>query len=99
MKFLEYATKVLNNVIEERVRKFMKTDIMQFGFMLGRSTTDDIFIVWQLQEKYLAKSKDLVMKDNLWKAFDDLGMEAEIQLLLKRSSRVQCLFPNPSWLV
>ena len=27
------------------------------------------------------------------------GTEAEIQLLLKRSSRFQRLFPNPSWLV
>ena len=27
------------------------------------------------------------------------GTEAEIQLPLKRSSRFQCLFPNPSWLV
>ena len=27
------------------------------------------------------------------------GTEAEIQLPLKRSSRSQCLFPNPSWLV
>ena len=32
---------------------------MQFGFMAGRSTTDAIFIVRQLQEKYLAKNKEL----------------------------------------
>ena len=30
---------------------------------------------------------------------DDGGTEAEIQLPLKRSSRFQRLFPNPSWLV
>ena len=35
---------------------------MQFGFMAARSTT----IVCQLQEKYLAKKKDL------WMAFVDL---------------------------
>ena len=29
----------------------------------------------------------------------DMGTEAEIQLPLKRSSRFQRLFPNPSWLV
>ena len=39
---------------------------MQFGFMAGRSTTDAIFIVCQLQEKYLAKNKEL------WMAFVDL---------------------------
>ena len=37
---------------------------MQFGFMAGRSTTDAFFIVRQLQEKYLAKNKEL------WMAFD-----------------------------
>ena len=46
-------------MIEDRVRKIVKIGSMQFGFMAGRSTTDAIFIVRQLQEKYLAKSKDL----------------------------------------
>ena len=44
----------------------MKIDDMQFGFMAGRSTTDAIFIVRQLQEKYLARNKEL------WMAFVDL---------------------------
>ena len=39
---------------------------MPFGFMNGRGTTDAIFIVRQLQEKYLAKNRDL------WIAFIDL---------------------------
>ena len=34
---------------------------MQFGFMAGRGATDAIFIVRQLQEKYLAKNKELRM--------------------------------------
>ena len=41
-------------------------DSMQFGFMAGKSTTDAIFIVRQLQEKYLARNKEL------WMAFVDL---------------------------
>ena len=53
-------------VIEKRVRKIVKIDIMQFGFMPGRSMTDAIFIACQLQEKYQAKKKDL------WMAFVDL---------------------------
>ena len=44
----------------------MKIDSMQFGFMSGRGTTDAIFKVCQLQEKYLAKNKEL------WMAFVDL---------------------------
>ena len=42
----------------------------------GRSTTDAIFIVCQLQEKYLAKSKDLWMAFvHLEKAFDRVPRE------------------------
>ena len=41
---------------------------MQFGFMAGRDTKDAIFKVRQLQEKYLAKKKDL------WMAF--VGLES-----------------------
>ena len=52
-KLLEHAMKVLERVIEGRVGKIVKIDNMQFGFMAGRSTTDAIFIVHQLQEKYL----------------------------------------------
>ena len=61
-----HAMKVLERVIEGRLRKIGKIDSMKFGFMSGRSTTDAISIVCQLQEKYLAKSKDL------WMAFVDL---------------------------
>ena len=66
IKLLEHAMKVLERVIETRVRKIVKIDSMQFGFVAGRSTTDAIFIVRQLQEKYLAKNKEL------WMAFVDL---------------------------
>ena len=34
-------------------------DEMQFGFVSGRSATDAVFIVRQLQEKYLAVKKPL----------------------------------------
>ena len=66
IKLLEHAMKVLERLIEGRVRKIVKIDSKQFGFMAGRSTTDAIFMVRQLQEKYLAKNKEL------WIAFVDL---------------------------
>ena len=51
-------------------QKFDK-DQMQFGFMPGRGTTDAIFILRQLQEKYLAKRKNLYFAFvDLEKAFD-----------------------------
>ena len=62
----EHAMKVLERMIEGRVRKIVKIDNVQFGFMAGRSTTDAIFIVRQLQEKFLARNKEL------WMAFVDL---------------------------
>ena len=36
-------------------------DNSQFGFIPGRGTTDAIFVVRQLQEKYLAANKRLYM--------------------------------------
>ena len=54
----------------------MKIDSMQLTFMSGRSTTDAIFIVRQLQEKYLSKSKELGMDFvDLEKAFDRVPRE------------------------
>src|SRR3989454_4835877 len=66
IKLLEHAMKVFERVIEARVRGRVQIDNMQFGFSPGRGTTDAIFIVRQLQKKYLAKKKDL------WMAFIDL---------------------------
>ena len=47
--------KVMERVIEKRVRSIVLIDEMQFGFRPGRGTTDAIFIVRQLQEKYLGR--------------------------------------------
>ena len=35
----------------------MSIDYMQFGFMPGKRTSDAIFIMRQVQKKYLAKNK------------------------------------------
>ena len=58
--------KVFERVIERKMRNLVSLDDMQFGFRPGRGTTDAIFIVRQIQEKYLAQKKDL------WIAFVDL---------------------------
>src|SRR3989441_7793347 len=57
VKLLECVFKVLERVIEARIRKIVKIDEMQFGFNPGKGTTDAIFIVRQIQEKFLGRQK------------------------------------------
>ena len=59
--------KLLEWVLDFYIRKMLNIDKMQFGFAPGRGTTDAIFIVLQLQEKYIA-AKNLLYFD-LAKAF------------------------------
>ena len=76
IKLLEHVMKVLEKVIDSRVRNIVKIDEMQFGFMPGKGTTDAIFIVRQLQEKYLGKKRELWMAFvDLEKAFDRVPRE------------------------
>ena len=63
-------------MIEAKIRNRVKIDDMQFGFSPGKGTTNAIFIVRQLQEKFLAKKKELWMAFvDLEKAFDRVPRE------------------------
>ena len=46
--------KILENIVGGLIRQVVSIDDSQFGFVSGRGTTDAIFAVLQLQEKYLA---------------------------------------------
>jgi len=71
IKLLEHGMKVLERVLERRLRQKLNIDEMQCGFMPGRGTIDALFIVRQLQEKYLQKKKKLYYCFvDLEKAFD-----------------------------
>ena len=74
--------------ITELIRQLVNIDEMQFGFMPGCLTTNTIFILRQLQEKYLRKKKklysifvnlekafDRVPRDVVWWALRKLGVE------------------------
>ncbi|XP_065321248.1 uncharacterized protein LOC135928720 [Gordionus sp. m RMFG-2023] len=68
--------KVFERVLEKRIREQIKIDEMQFGFTSGKGTTDAIFVVRQIQEKYLAKEKKLYYAFvDLEKAFDRVPRE------------------------
>ena len=88
LKLLDHIMKLLERIIEQLIRGHVKIDEMQFGFMPGKSTTEAIFMVRQLQEKYLAKHKklyfafvdlekafDRVPRDVIWWAMRKLGVE------------------------
>jgi len=66
IKLLEHAMKLMEKVIERRLRGIVNIDEMQRGFMPGRCTTDAIFAMRTLIEKHLEKNKEL------WAAFVDL---------------------------
>ena len=76
IKLLEQGMKVMERVLEKRVRSQVKIDDMQFGFMPGKGTTDAIFITRQMQEKHQAKKKRLYYAFvDLEKAFDRVPRE------------------------
>ena len=53
--------KVLDRIVDGLIKQVVSMDDSQFGFVPGRGTTDAIFEVRQLQEKYLAANKRLYM--------------------------------------
>ena len=59
IKLLDQAMKILERVIERRVRDKVQINGMQFGFRSGIGTTDAIFIVRQMQERFLAKKQEV----------------------------------------
>ena len=76
VKLLEHGMKVLEGVLEKRLRQKVKIDDMQCGFIPGKGTVDAIFMVRQLQEKFLEKRKDLFFAFvDLKKAFDRVPRE------------------------
>ena len=76
LKLIDQVMKVMERVIEQLIRKQVRIDDMQFGFSPGKGTTDAIFIVRQMQEKYLAAKKPLYLAFvDLEKAFDRVPRE------------------------
>ena len=67
---------MIERVFERRTREKVKIDAMQFLFMPGKGTTDAIFTVRQMQEKYGSKGKKLYFAFvDLDKAFDRVPRE------------------------
>ena len=76
--------KVVERIFEHRIRQQIEVDDMQFGFMKGKGTTDDIFTVRQVQENFRVKGKKLYFGFvDLEKAFDRVPIEVTRWVRLK----------------
>ena len=72
-KLTEQVMKVLERIVDSLIRQLVSVEDSYFSFVSGRGTTDAIFVVRQLQEKYLAANKRLFMASIcLEKAFDQV---------------------------
>ena len=63
VKLLQHAMKIVEKVLERRMRHMVKVDEMQFGFMPRKGTIGAVFILRRLQEEYLDKEKKLSLQD------------------------------------
>ena len=91
LKLTDQVMKLLERVLDSSIHQMVNIDEMQFTFVPGRGTTDAIFIVCQLQEKYIAaankqldfafvdleKAFDRVPRKVLWWALRSLGVDKQ----------------------
>ena len=91
---LKLTEQVMERIVEGLIRQLVSIDDSQFGFVPGRGTTDAIFVVRQLQEKYLAANKrhymafvdpekatDRIPQKVIWWALRKLGVEWIVRLV------------------
>lgn len=96
IKLMSHTMKVWEKVIARRLRVESEVSQNQFGFMPGRSTTDAIFALRQLCEKYkraqknlhmvfvdLEKAYDRVPREVLWWALKEKGVPRKYQQLIR----------------
>ncbi|XP_064121717.1 uncharacterized protein LOC135226205 [Macrobrachium nipponense] len=78
IKLTEHRLKVLERILDERLREIVKIWKQQHGFMRGRGTVEAIFIVRQLQEKRLTGNQELICGIiDLEKAYNRMKVEKE----------------------
>ena len=84
LRLLEHGMKINEKVLVNRLTPLIQIKNSQFGCTAGKSTTDAIFIMRSLQEKYLQKNKQLFhIFVDLEKAFDRIPRSA-IKWALRR---------------
>ena len=90
IKLMSHTMKLWERVIEARIRKKVTIVEQQFGFMPGRSTTDAIFCLRMLLEKWIEGQKSVHCAFiNLEKAYDRVPRE-ELSESLQLAETSKC---------
>lgn len=85
IKLLEHVLKILERVMEGRLREHVEIHKHQFGFLSGKSTIDAIYICRQIQEKYLEGNRKVYWCFvDLEKAYDRVPRRVMFWCLRKR---------------
>ena len=89
IELLEHGMKMVECVFKKRLRKMVEIR-EQYRFVAGNGTIDAIFILRQLQEKYLENDKELyLVLVDLEKVFD-MVLGVLIESSLRRKGVVEC---------
>ena len=84
--------KIIEGILEKRLRKYIKIDQMQFGYMPGRGTVDAIFILRQVHDKTLEGNRSQYWAFiDLEKAFDRVPRELLYWSLRKKEVPEGCI--------
>ena len=91
VKLLEHAMKIVERVLENRIRGLVTTDDMQFGFMSGKGTTHALFLLRRMQEEFRGREKKLYMCFvDLEKTFDRVPRKV-LEWALKKKGLAEVL--------
>ena len=94
---------VLERIVDSLIRQLVSVYDSQFGFVPGRGTTDALFVVRQLQEKYLAANKRLYIWRHLIEYLGRSSVGAEktwcggVDCATGAGDVCKCAEPCPCW--
>ena len=87
VKLMSHTMKVWERIIEARLRDRVEINKQQYGFMPGKRTTDTMFALRMLMEKYregqrelhcvfvdLKKAYDRILREELWYCMKKSGI-------------------------
>ena len=84
--------KIFESILEKRLRKYIKINQMQFGYMPGRGTVDAIFILRKGQEKTLEENRSQYWAFvDIEKTFDRVPRELIYWSLRKKEVPEECI--------